>query len=146
MSLDVYLEIENSEPAREAIYVRFEGRTQEISREVWDVLNPGIEPVAVKTSANEVFTANITHNLNRMAEAAGIYQHLWRPEEIGVTKAQQLIEPLEIGLKKLQDDPDEFKKHNPSNGWGTYEGLVAFVSEYLEACKKYPEATVSVSR
>jgi precorrin-6x reductase len=27
------------------------------------------------------FEANITHNLNRMAEAAGVYKVLWRPEE-----------------------------------------------------------------
>lgn len=27
-----------------------------------------------------IFSANITHNLNAMAEAAGIYKHLWRPE------------------------------------------------------------------
>lgn len=146
MSLDVYLEIENSEPAREAIYVRVDGRTVEISRAEWDAMNPGREPIVMEAFANEVFTANITHNLNRMAEAAGIYQHLWRPEEIGITKAEQLIEPLEAGLKKLHGDPDEFKKHNPSNGWGTYEGLVEFVSEYLEACKKYPDAKVSVSR
>ena len=33
------------------------------------------------------YSANITHNLGKMAEEAGIYKHLWRPEEIGITKA-----------------------------------------------------------
>lgn len=32
----------------------------------------------------DVFWANITHNLGRMADEAGIYKHLWRPEEIGM--------------------------------------------------------------
>ena len=30
---------------------------------------------------------NITHNLNKMASELGVYEHLWRPDEIGVTKA-----------------------------------------------------------
>lgn len=93
-----------------------------------------------------LYNGNITHNLNRMAEAAGIYEELWRPNEIGITHAQQLIWPLGAGLEKLQADPEEYSKHNPSNGWGSYEGLVAFVTEYLEACKRYPKATVRVWR
>jgi hypothetical protein len=30
--------------------------------------------------------------------------------------------------------------------WGDYGGLVRFVSDYLQACKSYPEATIRVSR
>lgn len=149
MSLDVYLEIDN-QPERSvtepAIYVREDGRTQRITRAEWDARYPGREPIVVEPVERRVFTANITHNLNSMADAAGLYMCLWRPEEIGITKAEQLIEPLAIGLKKLQDDPSSFEKHSPSNGWGTYAGLVEFVAEYLEACREYPSALVSVSR
>lgn len=52
-------------------------------------------------NGNEVYDANITHNLNTMAEEAGIYKHLWRPEELGITKAKDLIEPLAEGLAKM---------------------------------------------
>lgn len=93
-----------------------------------------------------VFGSNITHNLTAMADAAGIYKHLWRPEEVGVTKAAQLIEPLERGLEKLRADPASFHKHNAPNGWGMYEHFVPFVEEYLEACKANPDADVSVDR
>lgn len=93
-----------------------------------------------------VYDRNITHNLNRMARAAGVYEHLWRPEEIGVTKAEQLIEPLRAGLAKLLGEPDHFRTFNPPNGWGSYEGLVEFVQEYLSACEENPDAEVSVSR
>jgi hypothetical protein len=81
-----------------------------------------------------------------MANRAGIYKHLWRPEEIGIQKAKQLIEPLQAALTRLQANPQFFKCFNPSNGWGTYEGLVTFIKNYLQACKEYPEADVSVSR
>jgi hypothetical protein len=44
----------------------------------------------------------------------------------------------------LQADPARFQSLNPSNGWGTYEGLVQFVTAYLAACVQFPDATVSV--
>jgi hypothetical protein len=34
-----------------------------------------------------VFERNITHNLNRMADEAGIYGVIWRPEENGIETA-----------------------------------------------------------
>jgi len=94
----------------------------------------------------EYYSRNITHNLNTMAGEAGIYEALWRPDEIGITKAAQLIEPLKAGLAKLESDPERFEKLNPSNGWGSYEGLVSFVRDYLRACKETPDAEVYVSR
>lgn len=94
----------------------------------------------------DVYSGNITHNLNGMAEEAGIYSHLWRPEEIGVTHAAQLIKPLKAGLKALEADPARFKKLNPPNGWGTYETLVKFVRNYLDACVENPDAEIRVSR
>lgn len=93
-----------------------------------------------------VFSSNITHNLNRMAQEAGIYQHLWRPEELGITKAAQLIEPLRTGLTLLRCDPARFRQFDAPNGWGTYEHFVPFVEEYLAACEQNPDADVSVSR
>lgn len=94
----------------------------------------------------EVYWANVTHNLNTMAKEAGIYEALWRPDEINITQAGQLIPLLEEGLKKLMEDPEKYKKLNPENGWGSYNGLVKFVTGYLEACKENPDAMVEVSR
>jgi len=93
-----------------------------------------------------VYESNITHNLGRMADAAGIYQHLWRPEEIGITTAAQLIEPLAAGLDLLKADPARFEAFNSPNGWGLYKHFVPFVERYLEACRENPDATVEVSR
>lgn len=93
-----------------------------------------------------VFEANITHALDAMAQAAGIYGCLWRPEEVGITKASQLIEPLTQGLARLRAEPAKFKAFDPPNGWGAYGNLVAFVREYLAACKDNPDADVRASR
>lgn len=94
----------------------------------------------------EVYSANITHNLARMANAADIYEALWCPEDVGFTKAKQLIEPLTKGLELMRSDPAKFKAFNSPNGWGLYENFVPWVARYLRACEEYPEARISVSR
>lgn len=150
MSLDVYLKIPIGNPRepRDGIFVRRNGSTVEITRKEWDMLHPTFDPVSavVEDDGRTVYTANITHNLGRMATEAGIYYELWRPEEIGLTKAEQLIPRLQQGLNKLNANPDTYRQYNPENGWGTYEGLVDFVRKYLAACEMYPNADVSVWR
>jgi len=94
----------------------------------------------------EVYSSNITHNLNVMAMEAGIYEHLWRPEEIGITHAKDLIDPLNQALILMYADPDRFKKHNPDNGWGSYAGFLDFIKNYLAACIENPDALIEVDR
>lgn len=98
------------------------------------------------TDSDRLYDSNITHNLTAMAEAAGIYQALWHPEELGVTTASNLIGPLTAGLMILESDPKRFEAFNAPNGWGLYVNFVPFVREYLEACKRFPDARVEVSR
>lgn len=93
-----------------------------------------------------LFHGNITHNLNKMAGEAGIYKELWRPDELGITTARQLIQPFTFGLFRLRDNPSQFEPFNPKNGWGDYGILVRFVQKYLQACREHPDATLRVSR
>src|ERR1044072_7170767 len=58
----------------------------------------------------ELYWANITHNLGMMADAAGIYKQLWRPEELGIKKAGELIAPLTEGIAKPKADPAHSQK------------------------------------
>ena len=150
MSLDVYLVVKGVRniDLGEAIYVREDGVIKQVTRDEWDKRYPDREPVTVNfpDRNEEVYTANITHNLGKMAGEAGIYQYLWRPDEINIVYAEQLIEPLHIGLILLENNPARFKRFNPVNGWGTYDGLVAFVRDYLNACEEYPTAEIDVWR
>lgn len=118
-----------------------------------------------KIYSEELYWANITHNLGKMAGKAGIYEALWRPyrlrkdfketdnydeeykfEKSVVIHAKDIIDVLEKGLKKLKSKPVYFEKFNSENGWGMYEHFVPFVEKYLEACKENPEAIIEVSR
>jgi hypothetical protein len=114
----------------------------------------------------EIYSANITHNLGQMAREAGIYEALWRPhrlrpdydipeqdydaeyefEDSVTIKAKEIISFLEKGLLDLKSRPEHFKKFDSPNGWGLYVNFVPFVEEYLNACKEYPEAIITTYR
>lgn len=125
MSLDVYLTGENREVSCTC---------------------PHCDNVHTRTETEQFYDSNITHNLNQMAKEAGIYEACWRPEEIGITKAKELIEPLRAGLALMVADPQRFEKHNAKNGWGLYKHFVSWVRKYLAACEQHPEANVKASR
>lgn len=92
-----------------------------------------------------VYDGNLTHNLGEMAVQATVYLSVWHPHEMGLKRAGQMIAPLEYGLSILRDQPDRMKRFSPKNKWGTYDDLVNFLSLYLWACKKYPDAVIIVS-
>lgn len=106
-----------------------------------------------ETHPVNVFSLNITHNLNKMARAVELsngmtlYDVLWRPDEqYGLELARDITDLLMEGYKALVSNPTFYKTFNPENGWGTYEGLVNFVEAYKDACKEHPEAELSISR
>jgi len=114
-----------------------------LSRKKWISYDAG---KTLTEDEEQVYWANITHNLGEMASEAGIYESLWRPEEIGKTKASEIIELLEKGLSDLKARPEHFETFNSPNGWGMYKHFVPFVEDYLKACKEYPDAIIEVSR
>ena len=105
------------------------------------------------TKPVSIYDANITHNLGAMARECMVgpngltlYAVLWRPDENELTYASEIIEFLDEGYNNLLSHPERFKKFNPPNGWGTYEGLLSFVLKYKEACMENPDAVLEVSR
>jgi hypothetical protein len=109
-----------------------------------------LTPTACKVCglAPEGYSANITHNLGKMAEVAGIYVALWHPADfqpIPIRLARDLIVPLELGIKAMESDPGKFQAHNSTNGWGTYKDFLPWLKKLLAACYRLPDAEVSVS-
>lgn len=105
------------------------------------------------TQPTSVYSANITHNLGKMASEVKLsngmtlYNILWRPDEQeGLKYAKDIAELLDEGWNILLSDPEKFKQYNPENGWGSYDGLVNFVYNYRNACWDTPNAELSISR
>ena len=83
MGLDVHLKVKDKIKKKlgSGIFVRDNGRTIEISEKEWDKRHPGRTPVRYipeETETDEAFHAHITHNLNEMADKAGLYFAMWR--------------------------------------------------------------------
>jgi hypothetical protein len=144
MSLDLWLEVDTPnlivEP-HDAIFIRRDGETVEISRSEWDRLHPGAEPVSIARNPTKVYSANITHNLAKMAREADLY-FLWHPEDHAINIASDMTSRLKAGIDKLKNNPEHMKKFNPSNEWGSYEGLLRFAEGVLDACEMNPTAKV----
>jgi hypothetical protein len=104
------------------------------------------------TQPTSVYSNNITHNLGVMAREVKLsndktlYDILWRPEEHGFYFASEISDLLDEGWNILLSDPEKYKRYNPENGWGSYEGLCDFVYKYRNACWDNPQAELSVSR
>ena len=54
----------------------------------------------ISKSDGEYFSANITHNLNKMANHLGIYECLWHPQDNNINNAGDLILPIASAIKK----------------------------------------------
>lgn len=104
------------------------------------------------TQPVSVFYSNITHNLGLMASEVKLsngmtlYDVLWRPDEHEFKYAGDISEWLCEGWNILLSDPERFRKFNPPNGWGSYDGLCNFVYKYRNACWDNPQAELRVSR
>ena len=122
--------------------------------------------VTYEEKNDELFWANITHNLGKMADKAGIYEALWRPyflhpdcpKEFGSYDeeyafeaahpmlAKDIIHIVEKGYEDMKSRPEYFKQFDSENGWGLYIHFLPWIEKYLEACKTYPEAEIGISR
>lgn len=100
--------------------------------------------ITLKTEHDEI-EMNTTHNLSEMAQQAGIYEILWNPID-KYTKAFHIIPELRHGYNLLIENPEYFKNFESKNGWGLYDNFVIFVMNVLNACEKYPDADLEVSR
>jgi len=114
----------------------------------WDEDESMSLDVWLEVNGEEVFAANITHNLGKMASKVSdfFYKAMWRPEELGAKFADDIILDLRSGVARLVTSPNYYKQFNPENGWGEYMNLVEFAIKYIEACQKYPYAALRVSR
>ena len=164
MSLDITIYAQETKPqTTSGIYVRRNGQRVELSIEEAIEIIPGFEPVTTET--NEVFSTNITHNLNGMASKCGLYEAMWRPykllneydkdfdrdeeyqfENENRVLCSDIIEHLEKGIEELKNNRETYEAYNPPNGWGSYDGLLETAIYLYLACCEYPEGEILTSR
>lgn len=96
--------------------------------------------------------ANITHNLGEMAAHIPVgnttlYMACWRPEEIGIKTAGELLPLLIEGLHYMIDHRKELEQYNSPNGLGSYDDFMKFLLNYKQACEDNdPECLIDADR
>ena len=140
MSLDVYLTVPRAEMPRARL-------AADLLRERgFDEFADELDARHDTRSYDTLFEANYTHNCGSMAELAGVYRAVWRPEENGITKASQLAPILKAGIEAMEASPEKYEAKNPENGWGSYRTFLPWLRKYLQACQEFPDADVVASR
>lgn len=91
----------------------------------------------------EIYEANITYNLAPM-----YYKCI--DKEKGLKKIDNMSckEALPIinnAITNMLNYADEYRKLNPANGWGSYEGLLAKLQELRNCCETNPDGIIEVS-
>lgn len=148
MSLDLYIESKTPVLHRgTGVYIRENGETKELETRQ-EVLKhfPDANPDNIRETSyedNDFFHINITHNLTDMADECSteykgkkttLYNLLWHPEKLSIkTPDIEYIVTLQRCHIDLLKHPAHYEKFNPSNGWGSYDGLVNKLKQYIKA-------------
>lgn len=93
-----------------------------------------------------VFEGEVSADLVPIAKKAGIYQHVWHPDELKISRAKELISPIENAIKDMDADMPAFEALNGDDEFGTAKNLKEFLGIYLDACNTYPKAHVRVMK
>lgn len=105
----------------------------------------------------EDYHLQITHNLNKVVSACGelvgksYYEAIWRPDthtglENGKVPVLFIVSYLPDLINDLIENETELTKYLPSNGWGTFEGLICFLCDYLKECYRNKDSFVYCCR
>lgn len=90
----------------------------------------------------EIFETNITYNLSDM-----YYKAIDKDKGLRKLNNMSCKEALPIindGIADMLNNADEYRKLNPTNGWGTYEGLLARLQEMRNCCESNPDGIIRV--
>lgn len=85
---------------------------------------------------------NITSNLASMFDSLPIG---YLPDNEG-KKLRDLIPKLTDSIIELNTHPEEYKKYEAPNGWGTIKGAKRFLWELNNLCLAYPDCYLVVDR
>jgi hypothetical protein len=91
----------------------------------------------------EIFSANITHNLMPMWKKAGVLDALYKSDG---ERASDYIEALRAGVADFEKNYAEYEKLNAPNGWGLAEHALPWLKRVLAAFEQNQDATIRVSR
>ena len=61
-------------------------------------------------------------------------------------RAGDLVPHVRRGVAAMRADPERYRAMNPENGWGDYEGALAYLEWVFRTAETWPDLTVEASR
>lgn len=101
------------------------------------------QAMPAQTEEPMLFSANITHNLYRMWQEAGVHNVLY---ESHGKRAAEIRETIAEGVAAMACEPERFRTFDASNRWGTYENALPWLRSVLSACTEYPDGVIRISK
>lgn len=77
---------------------------------------------------------NYTYNVNSMYQKALNINGL---SDLHGKSTKEVLNLLENGVIDMKYHAEEYKKFNPANGWGNYEGALEYLEKLYYGCKKH---------
>ena len=87
----------------------------------------------------DLYSANITYNVNPMWREAGVFEALM--ESDGKT-AEEVLPALRRGVADMAAHPAKYKAMDSPNGWGTYADALPWLNELVAAFEKHPKGRI----
>lgn len=91
----------------------------------------------VKTILDINYTFNVAPMFQLALGKDGIKQ-------LNELNREEAIELLKVGIKDMKEKPEIYKKLNPKNGWGNYEGALDVLVKILEALQHSEDTYVNI--
>lgn len=89
-----------------------------------------------------LFETNITYNLSDMYyKCIDKERGLKKLDGLSSKKALPIIKKA---IKDMENNKEEYEKLNPSNGWGSYDGLLNRLKQLKEYCETVPDGYIEV--
>lgn len=114
----------------------------------------GLNITLTEVQPVDVWSGGITHNLTSMASKikirynardATLYDVMWHPEALQLTKASQATPWLIAAKASMVEHKEYLKQFNSPNGWGIYDNLLNLVTNYIIATEYSPTAKINTS-
>ena len=90
----------------------------------------------------EILEKNVTYNLAKM-----YYKCIDKEKgfkRLNGINCKEALPIINNAIRDMLDNADEYRKLNPSNGWGSYEGLLATLQEMRNCCENNPDGIIDI--
>ena len=81
---------------------------------------------------------NITYNIRDILVKSSNCEDVWTAN--GLIPILDLYDKFQVGLVELETNIEQYRKYEPSNGWGNCENVLDFYRWFFDSLKDIPKA------